>query len=421
MSIPPLSAPQSSSPALSRFAAWAGVFGPGLVVMLADTDVGSVVTAAQSGVQWGYRLLVLQFALIPVLYVVQELTIRLGVVTGTGHGDLICRRFGRGWGVVSVTGLAVAVAGALITELSGIAGVGEMFGVGRGPALGLAVLILLLVALTGSYRRVERIALAFGAFELAFLAVAWLAHPEGRVMLSESLRIPYTNPDYLYLVAANIGAVIMPWMVFYQQSAIAEKRLTPLHLRAARWDTALGAVLTQLIMAAILIAAAATIGRHDPKASLSTVGEISGALTPYLGPLAGRIIFGLGVVGAGMVAAIVVSLALAWGVGEVAGFRHTLEARPTEAPWFYALYAALVVGSGIVVWASPDLVTLNVAVEVMNALLLPLVLGFLVALARFALPAPHRLEGGYFTLVLFLVVLTSAFGLYGALAGIGGG
>jgi|BEDMetMinimDraft_2_1075160.scaffolds.fasta_scaffold00484_5 Mn2+/Fe2+ NRAMP family transporter len=411
----------SSLPALGRLGAWAAVFGPGLVVMLADTDVGSVVTAAQSGVQWGYRLLGLQFVLIPILYVVQELTIRLGVVTGRGHGDLICARFGRGWGVVSVAGLAVAVCGALITEFSGIAAVADLFGTGRGPALGAAVLTLLVVAFTGSYRRVERVALAFGAFELAFLAVAWLAHPEGGVMLAESLRIPYTNPDYLYLAAANVGAVIMPWMIFYQQSAIAEKKLTPLHLRAARWDTALGAIVTQLVMAAVLIAAAATIGRHDPKANLSTVSEISNALIPYLGPLTGRIVFSLGVMGAAMVAAIVVSLALAWGVGEVAGFRHTLEARPAEAPWFYAVYAAITVGSGLLVWASPDLVSLNIAVEVMNALLLPLVLGFLVALARFALPAPYRLKGAYFALVLTLVALTSAFGLYGGLSGLGGG
>ncbi len=421
MSVPDSPSRPAPLPAsVGRLAAWASVFGPGLVVMLADTDVGSVVTAAQSGVQWGYRLLGLQILLIPILYVVQELTVRLGVVTGCGHGVLICRRFGRFWGWVSVTGLAVAVFGALVTELSGIAGVGEMFGISRALSLGLAVLTLLAVAFTGSYRRVERIALAFGAFELAFLAVAWLAHPEAGVMLGESLRIPYTNPDYLYLAAANIGAVIMPWMVFYQQSAIAEKKLSLHHLRAARWDTAAGAVITQLIMAAVLIATAATIGRHDPKASLSTVGEISNALTPYLGAGAGRLVFGLGVVGAGMVAAIVVSLALAWGVGEVAGFRHTLEAHPGEAPWFYALYALIVAGGGVIVWASPDLVALNIAVEVMNALLLPLVLGFLVALARFALPPSHRLRGGYLALVLFLVLLTCAFGLYGGVAGLQG-
>ena len=105
--------------------------GPGLVVMLADTDVGSIITAAQSGVQWGYRLLLLQLLLMPVLYIVQELTVRLGIFTGKGHGELIRSTFGAGWAWVSVSGLGIATIGALITEFSGVAGVGELFGVPR--------------------------------------------------------------------------------------------------------------------------------------------------------------------------------------------------------------------------------------------------------------------------------------------------
>ncbi len=412
----------SEAPVLAeRRPRWAAVavFGPGLVVMLADTDVGSVITAGQSGVQWGYRLLALQFLLMPILYVVQELTVRLGLFTGRGHGELIRERFGRFWAWVSVAGLAVATVGALLTEFSGVAGVGELYGVPRLTSLSIAAATLLLVVLTGSYRRVEVIAIILGLFELAFFAVAWAAHPQPGDMLRQAVQIPYGNRDYLYLVAANIGAVIMPWMIFYQQSAIAEKKLAPEHYAAARWDTAIGSALTQLVMAAVLIACAAVLAGRTPAVTLNTVGDMSAALTPLLGARMGHLVFGLGILGAGMVAAIVCSLALAWGLGEVVGRRRSLAYRPLQAPWFYGAYlVAIIAGVGVVAMV-PDLVSLNIGVQVMNALLLPLVLGFLIALARYALPPAHRLRGWYLWLVLLLATLTCALGVFGGLQGAG--
>jgi Mn2+/Fe2+ NRAMP family transporter len=394
------------------------VFGPGLVVMLADTDVGSIITAGQSGVQWGYRLLLLQLVLIPVLYMVQELTVRLGIFTGRGHGELIRDTFGPAWAWVSATGLAVATMGALLTEFSGVAGVGELYGVSRMVTLPLAAAALLAIVMTGSYRRVERAAIAIGLFELAFFGVAWAARPDLGALAHDAVSIPIRNPDYLYLVAANIGAVIMPWMIFYQQSAIADKRLRPENYAAARWDTAIGAVVTQLVMAAVLVAAAATIAPNMPQASLSTVGEMSQALTPFLGQEIGRLVFGIGVLGAGLVAAIVSSLALAWGLGEVAGYRRSLEYQPAKAPWFYIVYSACVVGGAGAVAVAPNLVSLNVGVQVMNALLLPLVLGFLVRLAMVALPAQYRLRGWYLYVVVGVCVITCALGVVGGLGGL---
>ena len=135
-------------------------------------------------------------------------------------------------------------------------------------------------------------------------------------------------------IAANVGAVVMPWMIFYQQSAVADKGLHPEDYRAARWDTALGSVITQAIMAAILVATAATIGIRNPNAPLNTVQQIAHAFIPYLGNYWGRVVFSLGIIGAGMIAAIVASLAGAWGWGEVTGFKHSLEHHPLEAPWF---------------------------------------------------------------------------------------
>ena len=407
----------------SNLARYAAVFGPGLVVMLADTDVGSIITAAQSGAQWGYRLLLIQVVLMPILFMVQELTVRLGLHTGRGHGELIRDTFGPVWAWVSVAGLAVAVFGALITELSGVAGIGELYGIPRGVSLLLATVALLAVVLTGSYRRVERIAIFLGLFELAFFAVAWIAQPGLAEMAQGAVNIPWADKDYVYLAAANIGAVIMPWMVFYQQSAIADKGLRPEHLRAARWDTAVGAVVTQLVMAAVLVATAATIGQASTPGgtppSLSTVGELSGALTPFLGQGAGRLVFSAGVLGAGMVAAIVATLALAWGVGEVTGYQRSLNLRPPQARAFYGLYAAAVAGCAVLVGVWPDLVSLNVGVQVMNALLLPLVLGFLVALSIRALPPAVRLRGWYRGVVIVVISLTTLLGVFGGFSGAG--
>ena len=405
--------------ATSRVRRFLAVFGPGLVVMLADTDVGSVITAGQSGVQWGYRLLMLQLILVPILYITQELTVRLAIFTGRGHGELIRDTFGPAWAWVSALGLGIATTGALLSEFSGVAGVGELYGLPRYLSLPVAVVALLVVVLTGSYRRVERLAIAVGLFELAFFLVAWAAHPNMHEILAGSIDIPYRNADYMYLAAANIGAVIMPWMVFYQQSAVADKRLRPEHLAAARWDTAIGALLTQLIMAAVLVACAATLGHGNPNATLASVADMAQALTPFLGTEMGNLVFGLGVLGAGMVAAIVVSLAFAWGLGEVTGYRRSLELHPLQARWFYGVYALCVVVGAIMVGVWPDLVSLNVAVQVMNALLLPVVLGFLIALAVKALPRAHRLRGWYLWLVIAIAVTICGLGIFGGVYGSG--
>jgi Mn2+/Fe2+ NRAMP family transporter len=400
-----------------RKLAWFAALGPGLIVMLADTDAGSIITAAQSGAQWGYRLLLMQLVLVPILYIVQELTVRLGVVTGQGHGELIARHFGRGWAWLSVSTLAVACLGALITELSGLAGVGLLFGVPAWISVSLAAGAIILVVLTGSYRSVEGVAVSLGLFELAFVGVAWAAHPDPAEVLQGLTQMPLGDRGYLYLVTANIGAVIMPWMIFYQQSAVVEKGLGPAHLPIARAETAVGALLTQVIMAAVLVATAATIGRARPDAALDTVQQISDALTPFLGSTLGRIVFAAGMSGAALVAAIVVSLTAAWGVGEVAGFRHSLEHHPMEAPWFYGIFGVCLAAAAALVASGVNLIQLSIGVQVLNALLLPIVLGFLYLLALKALPEAWRLKGAYAWIVGAVMALTAGFGLVAGLVG----
>ena len=387
--------------------------------MLADTDAGSIITAAQSGAQWGYGLLLLQFVLIPVLYVVQELAVRLGAVTGRGHAELIKRHFGRRWAWLSVATLFVACLGALLTEFAGLTGVGNLVGVPAPVTLALVVAAMLGMALLHGYRTVERIAIALGAFELAFLFVAVLAHPGLSAVASGAMTIPIGDPKYLLLASANIGAVIMPWMVFFQQSSVVEKRVTAQDLFSARLDTAVGAVLSQLVMAAVLVAVAATIGKSGGDHPLNTVEDIVHAITPFVGDVGGRLLFGLGMSGAALVAAIVVTLTAARTLAEVLGAKHELADEPREAPFFYGSYAVALILCALVVGSGVNLVSLSIGVQVMNALLLPIVLGFLYLLAR-RLPPPHRLSGAYAVLSGAIILATVAFGVYAGLAGLWG-
>jgi len=417
-----MTAASSRTIRLPRPRHWLAIVGPGLLVMLADTDAGSLITATQSGAQWGYKLLALQLILIPILYLVQELTVRLGLVTGKGHGELIRDRFGRGWAWLSVSTLMLACVGAIVTQLAGMAGVGALFGIPTPVMMAVVIGLILLMVWTGSYRSVERVAIVFGLFELAFIIVAWRAGPHASEVLRDLIQAPLTNSKYLYLVAANLGAVIMPWMIFYQQSAVLDKKLGPEDLKVARIDTALGAAITQGVMIAVLMATGATIHRAGSNASLSDVQSIAHAIIPFLGDTVGRLVFAAGMTGAALVATVVVCLAAAWGVGEVAGYKRSLEDHPREAPWFYGIFTACLIAGGLLVASGVNLVNLSIAVEVMNALLLPIVLGFLYLLGLKALPKPYRVKGLYAWVMGAVVVVTAGFGVYAGLTGaIGGG
>jgi NRAMP (natural resistance-associated macrophage protein)-like metal ion transporter len=394
------------------------VIGPGLVVMLADTDASSIITAAQTGAVWAYKMLLLQIILIPILYIAQELTVRLGVVTKMGHGELIKQRFGTFWGWFSIITLIITCIGAIIGQFVGLAGVGLLFGIPSSVTMVITIIFLMTVVLTGSYRSVERCAILIGLFELVFVVVAWLAHPSIKEILHGLTYFPIKNSSYLYLAAANIGAVIMPWMIFYQQSAIVDKKLTTDHIKISRIDTAVGAIITQLIMIAVIVTIAATIGKTHPGASLRTVHQISEAITPYLGTTIGHLCFALGMIGASLVAAIVVSLTAAWGLGEITGFKHSLEHKPKEAPWFYIIYGVTLLLGFIFVESGINLVDLSVAINVMNALLLPIVLTFLYLLAIKALPDKYRLKGIYAIIVGVILFITAAFGVIAAIGGI---
>jgi Mn2+/Fe2+ NRAMP family transporter len=374
-----------------RRAARRWVWGPGLVVMLAGTDVGSLVTAGQSGARFGYAMVLPQLALVPVLYLVQEATARLGVATGRGQGALVRERFGRPWALAGVALLVASSLGALVIQLAGVAGAAELFGLPPDPAVLGAAGVAVGVAMAGSYRRAERTGLALGLAELALLPAAVLARPSPGALAHGLARLPLGDPSYLKLLAANVGAAVMPWMVYYQQGAVLDRGLQEGDLAAERRDTALGALAGQVVTVAAVVAVAAT---RRPGAPLDSVAALASALRPSLGDAASRALVGTALLGAGMVAALVASLAGAWGLSEVLGWRHSLNERPGRATAaFWLTYGLGHLGAAAVVLASPDPIGLVVDLEVLNALALPVVLGSLLALEARALPPEQRTSG----------------------------
>jgi Mn2+/Fe2+ NRAMP family transporter len=293
-----------------------------------------------------------------------------------------------------------------------------MFGVSRPIALALSVALLVCVLLSGSYRRIEKIAMAIGAFELTFFAVAWYSRPNIGEMVTGAVHLPLANADYRYLAAALIGAVFSPWMVFYQQAAVINKRLTVADYRRERFETAAGAVLAQALMAAIEIAAATTLWKEGHHGGLENIGQISGALTGLLGERVGRLLFGIGALGAATVAAIVCSIALAWGVGELMGLAEPRSADPFRGRWFRAVYAGVIVASASLVYVAHNLVGLNIAAQVLNAFLLPAVIGVLITIAAATLKTTLAVSGRYIAWVCVVSALVCAAGIAGGTLGL---
>jgi len=352
---------------------------------------------------------------IPALYLFQDLTIRLGVAHGEGFAESVARVFGRFWAGALGGVLFLSGVGNLVAQFSGVAGVGDLWGAPRFLLLGGAALAATLLLATNSTRRIERIALTIALFELAFFLAAWRAAPALGDIVRQVADQPLTDPRYQLSAAALTGAVFNPWMIFYQQSAVAERGLTPADFPAEAAETCLGAVLTQALTAAMLISGAALV--HG--GSLSTIGEIAEALSPMLGDGAARVVFSLGVLGAALTSIIVSSLTIVWALGESLGRQHhtgRAERRPFRP--VLAAQAAAIVLAALLVAGNTDLVWLNIVSQALNALLLPLVLAFLFLLARKTLPRALRPRRSLWLAALGGAVAVSFIALFGGLAGL---
>ncbi|WP_250495096.1 divalent metal cation transporter [Caballeronia sp. GAWG1-1] len=380
--------------------------------MLADTDVGNVVSAAQSGARWGYRLLPLLLGLIPALYVVQELALRLGMFTGLGHGELIRDAFGKRWSRFATVGMSVSAIGSVIAQLAGVAGVGEMYGIPREVSVPLAAVSIAGIVLSGSHRRVERAALAIGLVELTFFFVAWKSHPNMGIIARHTLDQPVSDRDYLYFAAALVGASINPWMIFYQQSAMARQRVRFSDYSLARASTLCGAALTQLLTAAVMVTVAAKVGDAKTIIGFKSIQQLCDVMAYPIGNSVERSVISAGLVGSALVAALVASLSMVWGMREAA------QADSPAGWWVSPVYGVAILGGvGVVIWA-PDPIGLNIILQVLNACLLPLALGLLVALAVRALPRCRQLRGTYLWCVICVACGLSVLGLFGGFSGL---
>ncbi|MBE7163565.1 MAG: divalent metal cation transporter, partial [Williamsia herbipolensis] len=253
-----LSATGSGRTTRTRVATMLAVLGPGLIVMVGDNDAGGVATYAQAGQSYGYSLMWVLLLLIPVLVVNQEMVVRLGAVTGVGHARLITERFGRGWGWFSVGDLFVLNFLTLVTEFIGISLAASYFGISQYVVVPTAAVALVVVIATGSFRRWERAMFAFISITLLQIPMLLMSHPDW-ARAARDLVVPGVrggiSADAVLLIIAMVGTTVAPWQLFFQQSNIIDKRITPRFIGYERADTTIGAVVV-VIGAAALIATA---------------------------------------------------------------------------------------------------------------------------------------------------------------------
>ena len=396
------------------------VAGPGILVMIGDNDAGGVITYATTGARYGVGFFVpFLLLMIPVAYVVQEMTVRLGAVSQKGHAELIFDRFGRFWGVFSMADLVLGNCLTLVTEFIGMAAGLSVFGIGlRVAVVGSALLVAALVSVQ-RYVTAERITLVFAAVNLVFVPLAIVAHPAPGQVLSALARwnLPggFTH-TVLFLIIANVGTTIAPWMLFYQQGAVVDKGLTPRDIRQGQQDTLVGSLVMGAVAVAIVVLTGTVLfPRHISVGNLSQA-QWAQTLAPYLGPMAERL-FGLGLFEAGLVAAITISLSSAWAVGEVSGGRHSLNASVRQAPLFYGIYAgSIAVAAAVVLLPGAPLQLITLSVQVVATLLMPPALLFLLLLANDPeIMGEHRnrLGANLFTggIVAMILVLSTLYGI----------
>ncbi|KFX78955.1 NRAMP family divalent metal transporter [Ralstonia solanacearum] len=362
------------------------ILGPGLIVMVGDNDAGAFGTYTQAGQNYGTTLLWTLLLLIPVLYVNQEMVLRLGAVTRVGHARLIFARFGRFWGSFSVIDLFLVNALTLVTEFIGISLALEYLGIPRHWGVCASAALVLLAASTGDFRRFERFAMALVVGSLTLIPVFVMVHPPlGHVARDFFLpALPANAPlsEVMLLIIAIVGTTVAPWQLFFQQSYVIDKRITPRFIRYERADLWLGIVLV-IAGAVAMIAFSAQAFHGTPE-----FGQYTDALGTAIGleKHAGRwagILFAIALLDASIIGACAVSLSTAYAIGDVLAVRHSLHRKPTEAKGFYAVYFGLtLLAAGLVLTPGVPLGLLTNAVQSLAGVLLPSATVFLLLLCN---------------------------------------
>jgi len=365
------------------------VLGPGIIVMVADNDAGGISTYAVTGSKYGFSLLWMFIILIPMAYYVQEMTVRLGAVTKRGHAEAIFEGFGAFWGWFSIADLAVVNWLTLITEYIGMTAAMSILGIPPWITFIGVTLILLAVVVTGSYWTFEKLTLFFCIFNLVYIPAAiWgmkVSYSPGWGAVLKGFYHPDfgggMSNDLLFIIMANIGTTIAPWMIFFQQSAVVDKGLDIHDIKFGKLETFVGSLLTCIVAVFIIITTAAALHHHSPPIIMEKVNEAAAALTPLIphGETA-RKLFAIGLFDAGFLGALCISLSSSWAVGEVFGWAHSLNKSVKDAPWFYVVYLLMLLSSGFVAMISSDATQqiITMFVQVVAVTLLPSALIFLI-------------------------------------------
>ncbi|WP_293368309.1 NRAMP family divalent metal transporter [Phenylobacterium sp.] len=370
----------------ARLGTLLAVVGPGLIVMVGDNDAGAFGTYTQAGQTYGTSLLWVLLLLVPVLYVNQEMVLRLGVVTGVGHARLILERFGKFWGAFSVIDLFILNALTIVTEFIGISLGLDYLGLPKIPGVLLSAAVIVAAASTGSFKRFEQVCMTLVAGSLLLVPIVLMIHPP-LAQVAHDFVVPGMPKGadlskVVLLIIAIIGTTVAPWQLFFQQSYIIDKRITPRFMKYEKADLWLGIVIVIVGAAAIIAFTAATFAGHPEFGNFTDAGGVAQGLSKYVGKTAG-VLFALALIDASIIGAAAVGLSTSYALGDVLGLKHSLHRKISDAKGFYLMFAGvLLVSAVIVLLPGSPLGLLTVGVQVLAGVLLPSATVFLLLLCN---------------------------------------
>ncbi|OKJ16001.1 NRAMP family divalent metal transporter [Kitasatospora sp. CB01950] len=363
------------------------IVGPGLIVMVGDNDAGAFATYGQAGQDYGTHLLWTLLLLVPVLYVNQEMVLRLGAVTGVGHARLILERFGRFWGAFSVIDLFLLNALTLVTEFIGITLAAGYLGLPKVASVVLAAAVIIASGFTGSFRRFERIVVTLCVGSLLLIPVYFLCHPSASQMARDFVvpNMPGGSGELssvMLLIIAIVGTTVAPWQLFFQQSYVIDKRITPRFMTYEKADLVIGIAIVIVGGAAMMGFTAAAFTGTDGFGRFEDSAGVAKGLADNAGQLAGAL-YAVALLDASIIGAFAVSLSTAYAIGDVFGIKHSLHRGVKGAKGFYAVYAGLVVvAAAIVLIPGSPLGLLTEGVQTLAGVLLPSASVFLLLLCN---------------------------------------
>ncbi len=391
-----------------RFLMFLAVIGPGFITANVDNDAGGIYTYSAAGAQFGYLLLWVMIPMTVALVVVQEMSARMGAVTGKGLSDLIREEYGFRVTFWMMLALVITNFGNVVAEFAGVASSLELFHISRFISVPTAALAVWLLVVKGTYKSVEKVFLAASFFYFAYIIAGVLAGPSWKEAFVATFKPPlgaaFHDSAYLYMIIAVVGTTIAPWMQFYLQSSIVEKGITPREYKASRWDVIIGCLFTDVVAWFIVVACAATLYVHGIH-QIRDGADAAQALRPLANEYA-YILFAAGLFNASLFAASILPISTAYTVCEGLGFESGLDHKFGEAKVFYWLYTLLLIsGAAVILLPNIPLVKISILSQVVNGIVLPFVLIFMLLLVnKSELMGPH-VNGTWFNAIAWATTI----------------